>query len=113
MSIIEFQKLVDHETQWLKYYGYRPSRKADDYNDHLFYERLESIGYTKVIMPLPNRCVGAFITSDKPVLESTIEELRTIGSPRNHSKNIFTPLEYMMSKKILNYLDCIRILKEI
>lgn len=89
MDLKEFQRYIDHETQWLKYYGYRPDRKSDTYYDHLFYERIHSIGYTKVIMPLSNRCVAAYITSKTPVLESSIDELYVIGRSRNHKENIY------------------------
>lgn len=113
MDLNEFQRYIDHETQWLKYYGYRPDRKSDMYDDHLFYDRIQSIGYAKVVTPLSNRCVAAFITSDKPVLTSSIEELYVIHRLRNHKENIYSPLEYLMANKILNYIECINILKEI
>lgn len=98
----DLKKYVDQEVSWLYYYGSqqesedpnRTTRKTELYNDVLFYDRLISIGYTKKVIPLHMRCPAVFITSIKPVLESSIEELEIITGPRNHVNNIFTPLEY-------------------
>lgn len=107
-----FNKLIEHETVWLHYYGHPDERITEEYNDHMFYDRLVSIGYTKKVIALWMRCCGGFITSDRPVLESTVEELRIIGSPRDHEANIYTPLEYMFAKKYGRYMECKNILKE-
>ena len=36
------------------------------------------------------------ITSDKPVLESKISDLKICNSYRDHSQNIYTALEYFI-----------------
>jgi hypothetical protein len=40
------------------------------------------------------------VTSDKPVLESDISDLRQEWSLRNHDKNIYTALEWFIAKGI-------------
>ena len=118
MNIKELIKAVDHETQWLRYYGHRKTRIADSYDDANFYDRIESIGYTKTIISLWERCMASCITSTKPVLESSIEELISTTGTRDHSKNMYTPLEYVLAKKIIlgvypgSFLHYKKILKE-
>jgi hypothetical protein len=105
MTIEELNKYTDHETSWLKYYASyqesgdpnRTTRFSDPYNDAKFYDRLIGIGYTKKVIPLSMRCAAGYVTSKKPVLESTIEELEIISGPRNHENNVYTPLEYMFA----------------
>jgi hypothetical protein len=110
MTNEELNKHADQETSWLKYYGSsqenesgdpnKTTRKSDPYNDANFYDRITSIGYTKRVIPLPARCPAGYITSKKPVLESTVEELEYVSGPRNHENNVYTPLEYVFSKNI-------------
>lgn len=100
MTKEEFQKLVDHEASWLKYYGFAVTRTTELYNDVTFYDRIQSIGYTKRVILLSNRCVAAHITSKRPVLESSIEELEIVSGPRNHEINVFTPLEYAFANNL-------------
>ena len=98
----DLKKYVDQEVSWLHYYGSqqeseepnKTTRKTELYNDVLFYDRLISKKKKKKVIPLHMRCPAVFITSIKPVLESSIEELEIITGPRNHENNIFTPLEY-------------------
>lgn len=113
MTEKEFDRFTEKETDWLRYYGLRESRLADSFDDEKFYDRLESIGYTKRVIPLTMRCPSAFITSDKPVLESEISDLKISTFPRNHEQNIYTPLEYMFAKKIGRYQEFINKLKEV
>jgi hypothetical protein len=40
------------------------------------------------------------ITSDKPVLESDVEDLREEYSLRDHNNNVYTALEYLIAKGI-------------
>jgi hypothetical protein len=108
MTNEDLNKYIDQETSWLKYYGSaqesedpnRTTRITELYNDAKFYDRLIGIGYTKKVIPLYNRCPACCITSSKPVLESTIEELEVVSGPRNHEKNIYTPLEYMLANNL-------------
>lgn len=103
MTTEDFNLCIDQETSWLKYYGSNQepeegspntTRRNDPYNDVYFYDRIISIGYTKTVMPLHRRCPAGFVTSKKPVLESTVEELEYVSGPRNHENNVYTPLEY-------------------
>lgn len=91
-------KYAEQEVSWLHYYGHRETRKIDAYDDAEFYERLVSIGYAKRNTPLDLRCAAAYITSQKPVLESSLEELESVSGPRNHKNNTYTPLEYVFAK---------------
>ena len=93
-------KAAQTEADWLRYYGQSDTRLSEKFEDCNFYDRIKSIGYTKRVMPLPNRCSMLNITSDKPVLESNIEDLREEFSIRNHDKNVYTALEYLIAKRI-------------
>ena len=93
-------KCAKVEADWLRYYGHEKSRMNEDFSDVNFYDRIESIGYTKRVIPLPNRCSMLNITSDKPVLECEVSELRISNSNRDHNKNIYTALEYLIDKGI-------------
>jgi hypothetical protein len=93
------------EARWLKYYGHRDTRPFHQYKDPDFYEKVVGIGYTKRVIPLWKRCCMKTITSTKPVMESTIEELRYADDQRDHIKNIYTPLEYVLYKRIGPYED--------
>lgn len=97
MNEERLNRMADQEAGFLQYYGYREHRKIEEFNDVKFYERMISIGYTKRVIPLPARCAGCYITSNKNVLDSTVEELREINEPRNHDKNIYTALEYILA----------------
>jgi hypothetical protein len=100
---INFEKLwksARDEADWLRYYGHNESRMSDEFNDDKFYDRIESIGYTKRVIPLHLRCPMVCISSDLPMDESTIKDIYVVSGPRNHSKNIYTPLEFFIGKKI-------------
>lgn len=100
MKLEELWKLARNEADWLRYYGHSETRLSEKFNDEKFYDRIIGIGYTKVVIPLPSRCSMGNITSDKPVMESSINDLYIISSPRDHSKNVYTTLEYLIGKKI-------------
>lgn len=93
-------KAAQTEADWLRYYGHSETRMIEKFEDCKFYDRITSIGYTKRVIPLPNRCSMLNITSDKPVLESDVEDLREEYSIRNHDKNVYTSLEYVIAKRI-------------
>lgn len=120
MTIEEINKYADQETSWLKYYGCnqdngepnKTTRQSDPYNDAKFYDRIISIGYTKRVIPLHSRCPAGYITSKKPVLESSVEELEFGSGPRNHENNVYTPLEYVFSKNVGDHEKLRKILKE-
>jgi hypothetical protein len=88
------------EAEWLRYYGHEESRLEDEFSDVNFYDRISSIGYTKRVIALHQRCSMLNVTSDKPVLECNINELVISNSSRNHDNNIYTALEYLIHKKI-------------
>lgn len=101
MTIEELNKYAGQEASWLQYYGISETRKSDPYNDAKFYDRVLDIGsisYAKRI-PLPLRCAACGLTSKRPVLESTVEELEITSGPRKHDDNIYTPLEYVLATK--------------
>lgn len=102
MTLEDLNKYAEQETSWLRYYGNgKPEdRISDKYDDANFYDRIVSIGYTKRIIPLPNRCVACYITASKPVLECSIEELIGVSGPRNHENNVYTALEVVFAKNI-------------
>lgn len=119
MTLEELNKYTSQEASWLKYYASsqegedpnRTTRLTDKYNDVMFYDRLIGIGYTKKVIPLSNRCPACYITSKKPVLESSIEELEVISGPRNHSLNVYTPLEYVFALNIQGAADLREVLR--
>lgn len=93
-------RAAETEADWLRYYGQSDTRMSENFEDCKFYDRIISIGYTKRVMTLPNRCSMLNITSDKPVLESDVEDLREEFSIRNHDKNVYTALEYLIGRRI-------------
>ena len=86
MKIEELKNYVIHELEWLRYYALEDSRKKLN-NDSSIYDQLVSIGYTKRVIPLPNRCSAAWIKMNGNDLELSKEH------PRCIEKNIYTPLE--------------------
>lgn len=103
LNMIEIKKLIDAgkvEAEWIKYYGESKTRTLEKFNDCFFYDRIKSIGYTKRVVKLYNRCAMMRLTSNTPVLESTIEQLSISNEQRNHSKNIYTALEYLIHNEI-------------
>ena len=113
MTEKELDRHAEQEVSSLQYYATKESRGVDKFDDAQFYDRLKSIGYVKVSTPLYIRCPACRITSDKPVLESSLDELRiTTEYWRDHSENVFTPLEYVLYKKIGIYQEFINILKQ-
>ena len=84
-------KLIDHEIQWLNYYGLREDREKLNEKSNIYCD-VRSIGYTKRVVELTLRCSPGLITSDKPITKDTkIEDLRQEGFPRGGNK--FTPIE--------------------
>lgn len=100
MELEKLWKSATTEADWLRYYGHIDTRMSEKFEDEKFYDRIVSIGYAKVVTPIWDRCPMGFITSDNPVLESTVEDLSFTSGPRNHSKNVYTPLEYFIGRKI-------------
>jgi len=85
MKIEELKKYVVHELEWLRYYALEEKRKVLN-NKSSVYDQLVSIGYTKRVIPLPNRCSAAWIKMENGNIELS-------DYPRCVEKNIFTPLE--------------------
>jgi hypothetical protein len=98
LDLEKMWKSARTEAEWLRYYGHEESRKSEDFSDVNFYDRIKSIGYTKRVIQLHQRCSMMNITSDKPVLESEISELRIATETRNHGKNVYTALEWFIGK---------------
>jgi hypothetical protein len=96
LDLEKMWKCAKTEAEWLKYYGHDVSRLSEQFSDANFYDRIESIGYTKSVISLPQRCSMLNITSDKPVLECDIKELKVCNTYRDHSQNIYTALEWFI-----------------
>ena len=96
LDLEKMWKCAKTEAEWLKYYGHEESRLVEDFSDANFYDRIKSIGYTKRVIALHQRCSMMNVTSDKPVLECKIGELKICNSYRDHSQNIYTALEYFI-----------------
>ena len=102
LDLEKMWKSAKTEAEWLKYYGHEISRLEENFSDEKFYDRIQSIGYTKRVISLHQRCSMLNITSNKPVLESDITELIISKTYRNHDNNIYTALEYFIGKGIAN-----------
>ena len=102
MDLSELWVIALEEADWIRYYGNLKYRRDDDFRDTKFYERIDSIGSRsdKMCNSLSIRISMKFITSDRPVLESDISDLRFVSGPRNHSKNRYTVLEYFIGRNI-------------
>jgi hypothetical protein len=96
LDLEKMWKSAKTEAEWLKYYGHQESRLVEDFSDANFYDRIQSIGYTKKVISLHGRCTMMNVTSDKPVLDSKINELIICNSYRDHNQNIYTALEYFI-----------------
>jgi hypothetical protein len=87
----ELWKLVELEIQWLAYYGLGEDRKKLDLSKDSIYEQLRSIGYTKRVIPLDLRCIGALCYKWEEGMG--VEDLVPLNERRNFVENKFTPLE--------------------
>ena len=111
LDLEKMWKCAKTEAEWLKYYGHVDSRMSEDFSDVNFYDRIQSIGYTKRVIELHQRCSMMNVTSDKPVLESEISDLRIANETKNHSKNVYTALEWfigtgMATNQLIKIIKC-------
>lgn len=111
MNANDIHRAAEQEASWLKYYCLREDREKEAFDDADFYDRVRSIGYTKRVIPLPLRCAFMHLTSSKPVLKCTIEELNEVSGPRRHSENVYTALEYVVATKFPGYEKLIELVK--
>lgn len=100
-------KLAKIEAEWMRYYGFVDSRKEEKFEDINFYDRMIPIGYSKVYTPLKERCPMGFVNSLDP------DKVEVVYGPRNHSRGIYTPLEFVIYNKVDGYTDLINIIKDI
>lgn len=99
MEIKEFERAIDHETQWLKYYANSNSKVLLTTETENIYDTLKSIGYTKRVLPLDMRCKYCTVTSNKKIDKDVdITDLFSIGEGRDSKNNKFTPLEIFWMK---------------
>ena len=98
-------KLANTEADSLMYYGFRESRKLEQFNDISFYDRMKSIGYCKVETPLDRRCPRSFVNS------LDVNNFDFVSGPRDHSKSVYTPLEFVIYNKIEGYRELIKVIK--
>jgi len=87
----ELWKIVDMEIEWLIYYGFRADRKNLDLTKDTIYEQIKSIGYTKRVIPLDLRCIGALCY--KWENNTTLKDLIPLNERRNPKENKLSPLE--------------------
>jgi hypothetical protein len=91
MTEIEFNKLIEHEINWLSYYGLREDREKLNIDSDI-YKDVRSIGYTKRVIPLMERCSPGLITSINIITsDSKFEDLTSVSFPKGENK--FTPIE--------------------
>ncbi len=107
MTILEqIFKTAKKEAEWMQYYGYAPSRQEEKFEDAKFYDRMIPIGYSKVYTPLDIKCCMGYVNG---LDIETITEI--ITGPRNHSKGIYSCLEFVIHNKIEGYMDLIKFIK--
>jgi len=93
MTINELEKLIDHEIQWLVYYGLKEDRLQLNIESNI-YKDLRSIGYTKRLIPLIERCSPGLLTSNSKIDKNTILE-DIVHTHFSDKKNHLTPLEVL------------------
>lgn len=86
-----FDKLIEHEIQWINYYGLAECRQHLTEESNIYCD-VKSIGWTKRIVDLKFRCSPGLITSDLPItLGLEIDRLVSVSFPEGYNK--FTPIE--------------------
>jgi len=110
ITIQELKKLVKHELDWLKYYGLRETRQKLTVDSEIC-DEIVSIGYTKRVIPLDQRCAAGIITSDEKIAPGIdIGKLENVYFPHDRENNRYTPLEaYMVifpddKERLIEYL---------
>lgn len=93
-EIEKIKKMAKTESEWMRYYGHESSRAEEKFEDIGFYDRMLPIGYSKVYTPLAHKCPMGFVDSLDP------ESARLVSGPRDHSKGIYTPLEFMIHNRM-------------
>ena len=97
MTEKEFEIAIEQEISWLRYYALKRDELTESSN---LYDDLISIGYTKRVIPLSDRCPKFIVTSENQITEKTrIEDLVIITERRNTQDNKFTPLEVLWMDK--------------
>jgi len=95
----EIYKAAKTEADWLRYYAHRKERDECVYDNCEFYDKIPSIGYAKVVTPLAQRCAMMYVTGLQLVTDCKLNQLAIVSGPRNHSMNVYTPLEYFLASK--------------
>jgi len=94
MTQKEYDRAIDHEISWLRYYALRSTRELLN-NESNLYKDLVSIGYTKKVIPLWLRCPYCIVTSSSKIdPNTTIEELEIVREPKDNESNRYTALEF-------------------
>lgn len=99
-------KLAKIEAEWMSHYGHEDSRRDEQFEDFLFYDRMQSIGYAKVYTPLHLRCPMGYV---KGLDIDNIDDI--IYGPRNHENDVYTCLEFIIYNKIDGYERLINLIK--
>lgn len=112
MDLKEYNKAVEQEISWLRYYANKDTRELLNTESNL-YNDLISIGYTKRVTPLWLRCPCFNLTSNIKIdINIKIEDLETIGEGRNSEMNRYTPLEIEWMKYPEKRLEIIKKLND-
>lgn len=98
-------RLAKTEAEWMRYYGHEDSRRDERFEDIGFYDRMLPIGYSKVYTPLVHKCPMGYVNSLDP------GKAEVIYGPRDHSKGVYTPLEFVIYNKVEGYQDLIKMIK--
>lgn len=101
-------RLAKTEAEWLRHYGHVDSRESEEFDDILFYDRMLPIGYSKVWTPLHLRCPMGYVSS---LDISNITD--TQYGPRDHTKGVYTCLEFVIHNRIDGYLDMIKMIRNL
>jgi len=99
-------KAAKTESEWLRHYSHTDSKRDEQFEDFLFYDRMLPNGYAKVYMPLHQRCPMGYIQG----LDVT-DNKDIIYGPRNHDKGIYTVLEFVIYNKLPGYQEMIDYVK--
>lgn len=92
MFLEEFNKLVQQEIDWLRYYACHEDKKSLTPDKHPY--DMRPMGYTKVRTPLRIRCAAAMLSATYVITEkSKVKDLFIVQRTHSPADNVYTPLE--------------------
>ena len=91
MTKQQLEKLIEHEIQWLSYYGWYEDRALLTKNSDI-YKDLRPMGYAKRPIALMERCAPGLVSSENPItIETSLEDVHQAQFPKEGNK--ISPLE--------------------